>query len=440
MAREGRAGGTSEGGRASGGGGASGAGGTPIPADLGAARAGRRSDLIVIGAGVMGSWIAYWAQVGGGRRVTLLDAWGAGHPRATSGDETRISRAAHGDDRLYTRWSRRSRDHWLRFQEEWETALWVPCGCLWFAHREDAFEARSAVVLQAEGVPHERLDPDELARRWPQLRLADGVRFALYEPEGGALMARRGCRATTSAFQRAGGTYAIAGVRPGSTDRGRLTDVVDVNGGRWQADTFVFAAGPWLPRLFPDVLGDAIRVTKQDVLYFGAPAGDMRFDATAMPAWADYDAAYWGIGSVEGRGFKVGPDRIWPIFDPSNGERVVDPESVRLARAYLRRRFPNLADAPVVETRVCQYESTIDAHFLVDRHPEWENVWLVGGGSGHGYKHGPRMGEYVVARLDGAQEADQDGPDEARFRIGPRVRGSAARTGGDAMATTWDLF
>jgi glycine/D-amino acid oxidase-like deaminating enzyme len=244
----------------------------------------------------------------------------------------------------------------------------------------------------------------------------------------------------TRAFQRSGGTYAVAGVWPGRAEADRLLDVVDRDGRRWRAETFVFAAGPWLPRLFPDVLGDVIRVTKQDVLYFGPAAGDKRFDASAMPAWADYDAAYWGISAIEKRGFKVGPDRLGGIFDPSNGERIVDPESVRLARAYLRRRFPALGDAPVIETRVCQYESTLDAHFLIDRHPEWQNVWLVGGGSGHGFKHGPRIGEYLVARLDGAAEGEQEGPDEARFRIGPRAPGSAARTGGDAMAATWKLF
>jgi glycine/D-amino acid oxidase-like deaminating enzyme len=159
-----------------------------------------------------------------------------------------------------------------------------------------------------------------------------------------------------------------------------------------------------------------------------------------MPAWCDYDAAYYGIPSVEGRGFKIAPDRYGPIFDPTNGERIVDPESVRLARAYLRRRFPELGDAPVTETRVCQYETTPDAHFLICRHPELDNVWLVGGGSGHGYKHGPRIGEYLVARLDGAGEGAQDGPDEMRFRLGPRTPGSAARTGGDAMARSWELF
>ncbi len=415
----------------------------PLPAAAGDID--HTADVIVVGAGTMGAWTAYWAQAGPdgratGRRVTLLDAWGTGHSRATSGDESRITRAAHGNDHLYTRWSRRSLEHFRRLEDESGVRLFVPSGVLWFAHREGAFEDMSAATLGDEGIAHERLGPEDLTVRWPQLGTDDGVRFALYEPHAGTLMARRACQAVTTAFLQAGGTYATAGVRPPRSNGSRLDAVEDQAGRKWTADSFVFASGPWLPRLFPDVLGPLIRITKQDVLFIGPPAGDRRFHAEALPAWADYDAAYYGVPVTDERGFKIAPDRLGPVFDPSNGERLVDPESVRLVRRYLRARFPALADRPVVETRVCQYESTPDAHFLIDRHPEWENVWLVGGGSGHGFKHGPRIGEYVVARLDGAPEGDQDGPEEARFRLGARSAKSALRTGGDEMAASWELF
>jgi sarcosine oxidase len=407
----------------------------PVPrSDLPAA-----SDLLVIGAGGMGSWTAYWAQAGG-RQVTLLDAWGAGNSRSSSGDESRIIRSAHGGDTLYTRWARRSREHWQRFQAEWGIELFVEAGALWFAHRDGVFEDESIRTLTTLGIPHERLDPDEMTHRWPHLGTGGDLRFVLYEPEGGALMSRRACQAVTSAFQRAGGTYGLAGVRPGRSGGGRLVDVVGEDGGTWTAESFVFACGPWLPRLFPDLLGDVIRVTKQDVLFIGSAPGDRRFHAPTMPAWVDYDAAYYGLPALDDRGFKLAPDRYGPIFDPSRGERVVDPESIRLARRYLRDRFPALAEQPVVETRVCQYESTADAHFLLTRHPDFDNVWLAGGGSGHGFKHGPRIGEYLVARLDGAAEGAQDGPAEVRFGLGDRSAASALRAGGDEMAATWDLF
>jgi len=185
------------------------------------------------------------------------------------------------------------------------------------------------------------------------------------------------------------------------------------DGTRHAGAEFVFAAGPWLPRLFPDVLGDLIRVTKQDVLFLGPRRGDGRFAAEWLPCWLDSGAGFYGVPAVDGRGMKVGSDPFGALFDPTDGERLVDPESVRLVRAYLARRFPDLADAPVVEARVCQYETTPDSHFIIDRHPDFDNVWLVGGGSGHGFKHGPVIGRYVVGRLDGAAV----GPDEERFGL-----------------------
>jgi glycine/D-amino acid oxidase-like deaminating enzyme len=70
-----------------------------------------------------------------------------------------------------------------------------------------------------------------------------------------------------------------------------------------------------------------------------------------------------------------------------------------------------LKEAPLLETRVCQYENTSNGDFLIDRHPAFDNVWLVGGGSGHGFKHGPALGEYVAARVV------EGGPVEPRFTL-----------------------
>ena len=206
------------------------------------------------------------------------------------------------------------------------------------------------------------------------------------------------------------------------------------DGTRHLAEAYIFAAGPWLPRIFPSVAGNLIRVTKQDVVFVGPPAGDDRFTAERLPCWVDYGAAFYGLPDIEGRGMKLGPDRYGPIFDPSHGERMVDPESVRLARRYLARRFPALADAPIVETRVCQYETTPDGHFVIDRHPELDNVWLVGGGSGHAFKHGPLIGRHVTERIAGASPA----PGEERFGLGHvRTPGATLRTGADGMVDGW---
>jgi glycine/D-amino acid oxidase-like deaminating enzyme len=388
-------------------------------------------EVVVVGAGTMGAWTALAARRAG-LTTTLIDAYGAGNSRATSGDETRIIRASHGDDSLYAAWSRVAREAWIAFGQQVGETIFVPVGALWLAHREDGFEAASEALLRGLGIPVERLSPDEVAARWPQVAV-DDLAFATFEPEAGLLMARRGVAAVARRFADEGGALELGWARPGRVDGRRLLEV-ETDAGVVRADAFVFAAGPWLPRLFPGVFHDLIRVTKQDVVFVGSPAGDGRFGADELPCWVDYDAAFYGLPSVEGRGMKLGPDRYGPVFDPSHGERIVDPESVRLARRYLARRFPALADAPIVETRVCQYETTPDTHFIIDRHPDFDNCWVVGGGSGHAFKHGPVIGDLVVRLLTGGRLA----PDEVRFGLGhERVARANLRTGADGMVEGW---
>jgi glycine/D-amino acid oxidase-like deaminating enzyme len=350
-------------------------------------------DLVVVGAGVMGTWIALTAAERG-RQVLLLDAYGPGDPRATSADESRILRSGHGAERIYARWSRESRLRWIQLGEETGEPIFVESGVAWLAHAEAGFEADSEATLGSLGIPVERLTPAEAAARWPVA--PDGLAFVLLEPEAGVLRARAGVRAAARRFQELGGRIERRRVEP------------EGSGLRIDAPDVVFAAGPWLPALFPDVVGPRIRVTRQDVLYVGTPPADPSFDADRFPAWIDYTDAFYGIPALDGRGAKVAPDDYGPEIDPDTVDRVVDPASISKTRAFLARRLPGLAGQAIVETRVCQYEATTDTHFVIDRHPRRDHVWIVGGGSGHAFKHSPRIGRYVVDRLDGAVDAELD--------------------------------
>jgi sarcosine oxidase len=370
-------------------------------------------DLVVVGAGVMGLWTALHA-LETGRRVTVIDAFGPGDPRQTSSDETRITRASHGTDAVYARWSRAALRAWVDLGEVMGDLLFVACGVTWFAHREDGFEAASEETLGGLGIPAERLSPAEVAARWPAIATAD-LAFGLFEPEAGVLRARAGIRAAAAALQARGGSLRVVRVRPGQVSGDRLLDVVADDGSRIAADAFVFAAGPWLPRLFPDVVGGLVRVTKQDVIHLGPAPGDDRFDAARFPAWIDFDEAIYGIPAIDGHGPKVPPDAYGRAWDPDTEDRIVDAASVATVRGYLARRVPGLAGRPVTESRVCQYEATPDTHFVLDRHPDLANAWIAGGGSGHAFKQGPEIGRYVATLVDG--RTPPDAPADDRFSV-----------------------
>ncbi len=358
-------------------------------------------DVAVIGAGVFGAWTAYQLQRSG-RGVTLIDAYGAGNSRSSSGGESRIIRMGYGADEIYTRQALRALQLWQDFFARINEPLFHRTGVLWLAQSDDPYPVKCAEMLEKIGIPFEKLTTAELEQRYPQIGI-DSIAWAVLERDGGALMARRAVQAVAREAIKCGAAYLQDSVEP-PTGKASLDFIKTASGSRISAGTYVFACGPWLPKIFPDLLQDRILPTRQEVFFFGAPTGDQRFTASALPIWIDFKDEAYGFPDLEGRGVKVAIDRHGAPFDPDSGERVVTGESLVEVRQYLARRVPDLQNAPVTETRVCQYENTSNGDFLIDRHPEFENVWLVGGGSGHGFKHGPVVGEYVLARIEGSDE------------------------------------
>lgn len=346
-------------------------------------------DVAVIGAGVFGSWTA-WHLRRAGKSVLLTDAWAPAHSRSSSGGESRIIRMGYGADAVYTSMAMRSLTLWRDLFQRTNQPLFQQTGVLWMAREGDPHSEATRTTLAEAGVPIEIVSRGELGERYPQMRLTDPRAFGILETQSGALMARRAVAAVVEDARSSGVEYATEAVQPPSS-----------SGNTIRAKTFVFACGPWLPKLFPELLGQRIHPTRQEVFFFAPPAGDDRFAAPKLPVWIDFTDARgpYGFPDLEGRGFKLAFDRHGPAFDPDSGDRRLSAEGLAEARAFLAERFPALRDAPLAESRVCQYENTSSGDFLIDRHPDFENVWLVGGGSGHGFKHGPAVGEYVCARV-----------------------------------------
>ncbi len=367
-----------------------------------------------MGAGTFGASLAWWLARTG-ERVTLVDQFEPGDRRASSGGETRLYRCSHGPDADYTAMARRARTLWRELEEESGEELLLECGLAWFAHREDGWEAESERTLAAHGIPAERLDVATAADLYPSFR-GDDLAFVLLEPESGVLRAERAIRALAAQAANHGARIVRGRARPNGAA------AVLENSTQLEGDIVVWACGAWLAHLFADLV--SLSVTRQELLFFdGGPA----WRAHGLPGWCDYDRARYGTADIDALGVKAAIDDEGPPLDPDaelTDEATTEPQM----RTYLRDRFPALQHAPLVETRSCRYELTPDTHFIAAEHPAQPSVWLVGGGSGHGFKHGPAMAE----RLAGAIRDGASLP--ARFALGERQPSRSMRTAGSGIA------
>lgn len=356
----------------------------------------RAYDVAVVGAGVFGAWTA-WHLAKRGKKVLLVDAYGPANARASSGGESRIIRMGYGADELYTLWSQNSLVQWKKLFAAMHPPLFVETGVLWLGGNDDAQLRRTVIVLRRCNVPFEEFDREDLEKKYPQVSFED-VQTGILETNSGVLMARRAVAAVVEGAVKLGVEYRSAQIlKPAGS--GRQEEVVTGQGERIMAGEFVFACGAWLGKVFPEILEPRIFPSRQEVFFFGLPAGDTRFAPPALPTWLFQEDLFYGMPDIENRGLKIAYDGHGERIDPDTESRIVSPVMRERVRTYVALRFPALKDAPIVETRVCQYENTSSGDFLIDRHPGMENVWFAGGGSGHGFKHGPAVGEYVTGRL-----------------------------------------
>ncbi|PYR88479.1 MAG: hypothetical protein DMF84_28210 [Acidobacteria bacterium] len=366
--------------------------------------------VAVIGAGAFGGWTALHLRRAGAE-VTLVDAWGPGNARASSGGETRVIRTIYGPTRKYVEMAARALTLWREWDRNGSEQFYRRTGVLWMmTSADDSYARQSLPFLRDLKLEYEEMDAAAGAKRWPQISF-DSVTKVYLEHEGGYLLARHACDAVARELVRIGGTYRQVAVTSVRSD-GQRPEIGLSDGTSLRADRYVFACGPWLGRIFPDVIGSRVQSTRQEVIYFGTPAGDDRFIEPRLPVWVEAgDRFIYGIPGNLHRGFKVADDGRGPAFDPTDGDRTPSPDLERALRAFLTRRFPALTEAPVLGAEVCQYENSPDGHFIIDRHPAMPDVWIAGGGSGHGYKMGPALGELL------ARQVREDGSPDPFFAL-----------------------
>ena len=389
---------------------------------------GSSPDVLVVGAGTFGLWTALHLQRLGAR-VTVVDAYGAGNSRQTSGGETRGVRTSYGDrphGRLWTQWATKAIQKWTEWDEMGRERL-LPR--VFFNTGDLILRARSEPYIQdtrghwdALGSPYEALTADEVAYRWPWIRF-DDLEVALYEPAAGVVRARRAIESVARVFEEEGGTITLGRVSLGDRSGAMLANVTVDGGGTLTAGTIIFACGPWFPKMFPELMQNRIRIPIGYVFYFGVPPGDTRFSYPQMPSYGVPGCTGWPALPPDHRGFRVRTGGRAPE-DPDTSDRWVPPEAHVRPRQILEQHFPDLVGAPLNETRACHYESSVDGNFIVDHHPDFDNVWLLGGGSAEAFKFGPVLGEYIARRVLQVE----DDPDLAEgFRLKDEEFGARGR-------------
>ena len=372
-----------------------------------AVHTGQTADIAVIGAGAFGAWTALNLQQSGAR-VTLIDQYGPANSRATSGGETRGVRTGYGDRAhglLWTRWAKRAIEKWTQWDEQWQDMLlprvFFTTSDLIMRDEWTDFMEDTRKNWDEVGVRYEVLDADEVKRRWPVIGL-DDITVALWEQDAGVVRARRAIESVARVFQHAGGEVRIARAAMGPVTGRRLDALALEPGDSFSAGTYVFALGPWYPKAFPDLMGKRLRIPMGHVVYLRTPPGDNSYSYPNLPSYNFRGVTGWPALSPDNRGFRVRTGGR-PPDDPDTSRRWLEPEELERSRAFVRERFPGLADAPVSETRACHYESSVTRNFFFDHPPGFDNVWFAGGGSAEGFKFGPVIGEYLAGRVLGTE-------------------------------------
>lgn len=426
-------------------------------------RAGSPAHVVVIGAGAWGGWTAFNLRKAG-VKVTLVDQYGPANSRATSADETRGIRSSYGDRTeaiapLWTKWARTAIARWHEFDAEWgpvfRTRFFVETGDVICRAADEPFIKNTRALWTAQGVKHEVLTGDEVRKRWPQMN-NDDTTIAIYEPDAGVARARASTLAVAAIAEKMGVTTRIGRVRPGPIVNNKMDGVIFDDGSVLRGDAYVWACGPWLRKIFQPLMTNRVRVPLGYVCYFATPAGNTRFTYPNMPSYNFPGVTGWVALPVDNRGFRVRgaiaapappgttpapPPAVAPpaaaggppaggrqgaagtqgaaggqrqggggggqqpqdptLSDPDMSSRWMSQERIDGSRRFVARRFPDLKDAPLSETRACHYESSVNRNFIIDHVPGTDNAWIAGLGQSEGFKFGPVLGEYIAMRVLG---------------------------------------
>lgn len=365
--------------------------------------------IAVIGSGVWGASAAYYLNKSG-CDVELYDMWGPGNSRSGSGGVSRIIRLIYGEDDIYTELTNDSFPFWEELSAKYNNSLYNECGMIWLVSQNDSsYVTNSIKHIEKLGYSLIRLNKKDARKKYPFINL-DDIKEIYFEKKAGALMASRCTNGIVREYKKNGGKFYIGEVK---VDEKKLSSdgAFQFNGKKIKADKFIVCCGPWNRKIFPKMLGKKTFISRQEVYYFSVPNNKvLDFSLSKMPCWLDLNEnnpSYYGIPFHLNKGFKIAYDERSTLFDPEKTDRIPLPELLNRTKKYLHHRFPLLKGQPITETRICQYENSLDGNFIINFHEENDNILVMGGSSGHGFKLGPGLGQLVSKiLLDGKKIPD----------------------------------
>jgi len=377
--------------------------------------------VLVAGAGIFGVTAAV-ELAKRGHRVMLVDPGPIPHPLAESTDISKLVRADYGADDDYTRLGAESTRIWREWNDLFGETLFHETGLLFLTQgplEERPFERESFERAVEMGYQPERLSPDVLRKRFPAWN-ADRYVDGYFNPAGGWTMSGKVVTALVAYAKSLGAELREGVTLQGLIENGsRVEGIVTTSGERIEADIVLVAAGQWTPHLLP-FTKPFFRSTGQPVWWL-KPNDPALFDAKRFPGFgADISTTGWyGFPLHPEEGVvKIANHGVGREMDPDSPERIVTEDETARLREFLTGSLPSLAQASIVNTRVCLYCDTWDGHFWIDHDPERPGLVLATGGSGHGLKFAPVLGP-LIADVVGRKS----NPYAPKFRWRPEVRG-----------------
>jgi sarcosine oxidase len=355
-------------------------------------------DVIVLGAGAMGSAAAYYLAKAG-QRVLLLEQFEIDHQKGSSYGYSRIIRYSYNHI-AYINLAKATYPLWFALQEEAGETLHFKTGGLDFGLPAEASLQDSIESLRISGIPYEILQPREAERRFKQFRFDDDM-LILYQPESGLLAPSKCVRAHVRLAEKHGATIRAHTPVTDMTIHGDSVEVVTA-GETYSAGRLIVSAGAWAGRLLETT---GLRLPLQPLRCQEAYFQPLNVDPTdyetgRMPVFIyhrNYEVgeAMYGLPSHDGSGVKAACHGGQQVNHPSEVNYTPDADVIDKIRVFTRKYLPAIGDGALVSTRICLYTMTPDEHFIIDQHPAYSHIIIAAGFSGHGFKFSTGIGSIL---------------------------------------------